>query len=264
MAVTPSYSYPTAGTPGQVILVGDSNNDSMLPVNSGNPLPASAGGNVPAGTTDSGNPVKIGSVANSATPTAVTAGQRVNAWYNLNGAAVVASASVSTVAGADGSTVLSSLIGPTGAFAFLATQGFNYNGTNMVATRGDAGGGTVVQSCLQSARISYNSGASGICTNTTTAVTMFAAAGASVRNYLKTLVINTDAMGAAGVIAIRDGAGGTIIWSAKVATTGWLTPQTITFDPPIRSTANTLLEIVTLTASVTGSLYVTAQGFTAA
>jgi hypothetical protein len=52
-------------------------------------VPAGISGNTNSGTTDSGPPVKVGGYASSATPTAVTAGQRVNAWYNLNGAQVV-------------------------------------------------------------------------------------------------------------------------------------------------------------------------------
>ena len=37
---------------------------------------------------------------------------------------------------------------------------------------------------------------------------------------------------------------------------------TLTFNPPLRGTANTLVEIVTLTASVTGSVYCNLQGYT--
>lgn len=54
----------------------------------------SGGGNFPvagivaSGAADSGNPIKIGGFASTSAPTAVTAGQRVNAWYNLNGACV--------------------------------------------------------------------------------------------------------------------------------------------------------------------------------
>ena len=37
---------------------------------------------------------------------------------------------------------------------------------------------------------------------------------------------------------------------------------TITFDPPLKGTANTLMEVVTLTATVTGGVFVNATGFT--
>jgi len=43
-------------------------------------------GNVPHDDVDTGNPLKIGGKAASGTPTAVSNGDRVNAWFNLNGA----------------------------------------------------------------------------------------------------------------------------------------------------------------------------------
>lgn len=43
------------------------------------------GGNVGAGSGDGGNPLKIGGYAKNAAPTAVTDGQRANAWFGLNG-----------------------------------------------------------------------------------------------------------------------------------------------------------------------------------
>jgi len=46
-------------------------------------------GDIASAATDSGNPVKVGGKAFSGTPTAVTDGQRVNAWYDLNGRQVV-------------------------------------------------------------------------------------------------------------------------------------------------------------------------------
>ncbi len=49
-------------------------------------------GNIANDTADSGNPVKIGARASSTIPTAVTTGDRVNAWANLNGAQIVSTA----------------------------------------------------------------------------------------------------------------------------------------------------------------------------
>lgn len=71
-----------------------------------------------------------------------------------------------------------------------------------------------------------------------------------------------DALGAATELAIRDGAAGTVIWRGKINTAGWLDGMEITFSPALRGTANTLVEIVTLTASVTGSVYCNLQGYT--
>lgn len=53
-------------------------------------LNAQVVGNIPNNSADSGNPLKIGGKASSAIPTAVTAGNRVDAWFDLNGRLVVA------------------------------------------------------------------------------------------------------------------------------------------------------------------------------
>jgi hypothetical protein len=103
-------------------------------------------------------------------------------------------------------------------------------------------------------------GASGI-VNTTTAVTIAAAAGAGLRNYITGLQIATDTLGGATELAIRDGAAGTVIWRGKLQT-GPLALMNVNLPSPLKSTANTLLEVVTLTA-VTGGVYVNAQGYIA-
>lgn len=110
---------------------------------------------------------------------------------------------------------------------------------------------------------SYAPAVSGI-SNTTTAVTIKAAAGALLRNYITAIQVSTTgALGAATVLAIRDGAGGTVLWRLSIPTTinpaGW----SFTFPAPLVGTANTLLEVVTLSASVTGAVYVNVQGYVA-
>ena len=105
--------------------------------------------------------------------------------------------------------------------------------------------------------------ASGGITNTTTAATLVAAQAAGVRNYLTSLQISSDVLGAATEIAIRDGAGGTVLWRGKIGTAGIAGVITIQFSDPLKSTAATLLEVVTLTASVFGGVYVNAQGYKA-
>jgi len=105
--------------------------------------------------------------------------------------------------------------------------------------------------------------ASGGITNTTTAVTLVAAQAAGVRNYLTSLQISSDVLGAATEIAIRDGAGGTVLWRGKIGTAGIAGVSTIQFSDPLKSTAATLLEVVTLSASVFGGVYVNAQGYIA-
>ena len=105
--------------------------------------------------------------------------------------------------------------------------------------------------------------ASGGITNTTTAATLVAAQAAGVRNYLTSLQISSDVLGAATEIAIRDGAGGTVLWRGKIGTAGIAGVSTIQFSDPLKSTAATLLEVVTLSASVFGGVYVNAQGYIA-
>ncbi len=104
--------------------------------------------------------------------------------------------------------------------------------------------------------------ASGGISNTTTAVTIKTAAAAGVRNYCKSIQIAADTLGAATEIAIRDGAAGTVLWRGKLQTAA-MGEAAVVFDPPLRGTAATLMEVVTLTATVTGGVYFNAQGFTA-
>ncbi len=210
---------------------------------------------------DSGAPVKIGGYAAQTAPTSVAVGDRVNAWFGLDGAQVVG------INGANGApSSQTQYTTPTlaaGVSRPLAVGGYVFDGTTAVPTRGDANG-TVVSSSLSSAIWNYAAATGGI-VNTTTAVTIKAAAGASIRNYLKTLTIVHDTLGAATELAIRDGAGGTVLWRGKVQTAASDSSSgagAIIFDPPLKGTANTLMEVVTLSATVTGGVFVNATGFT--
>lgn len=107
---------------------------------------------------------------------------------------------------------------------------------------------------------SYPAAAGGI-SNTTTAVTMVGAAGSGIRNYLTAIQLSAPTLGAATEVAVRDGAGGTVIWRGYMSTAGG--NQSVNISSPIKSTANTLLEVVTLTATVTGAVYINAQGYQA-
>jgi hypothetical protein len=109
---------------------------------------------------------------------------------------------------------------------------------------------------------SYASATGGI-TNTTTAVTLKTASGAGIRNYITALQISSDALGVATEVVIRDGAAGTVLWRQKIGTAGLGGGLSIQLPSPIKSTANTLLEVATLTATVTGGIFINAQGYTA-
>ena len=108
---------------------------------------------------------------------------------------------------------------------------------------------------------SYGAAASGI-VNTTTAVTIKTAAGAGIRNYITSIQVMAETLTTATELAIRDGAAGTVIWRTKIPTGGLPTSQ-FDFPSPLKGTANTLLEVVTLTASGAGAVYFNAQGYAA-
>lgn len=108
---------------------------------------------------------------------------------------------------------------------------------------------------------SYAAATSGI-VNTTTAVTI-KAADATHRNYVTSIQVMAEALGTATELAIRDGAGGTVLWRTKIGTGGLTTGFSAVFANPLRGSAATLLEVVTLTASTTGAVYFSAQGYVA-
>ena len=142
-------------------------------------------------------------------------------------------------------------------------RGLVYNGTGFDRMRGDTHATSVLPG-LSSTFWSYTSGASPILSNTTTAVTIKASAGASVRNYITSIQLTTTAFGASVPLAIRDGAGGTVLWAVVVPTAGFLQPVQFTFPVPLKGTAATLLEIVTTTANTSGTVTANIQGFTGA
>lgn len=107
----------------------------------------------------------------------------------------------------------------------------------------------------------YAAAAAGIL-NTTTAVTIRAAGAAGIRNYITSIQVMSEALTTATELAIRDGAAGTVLWRTKIPTTGLPTTQ-FNFVDPIRGSAATLLEVVTLTASGAGAVYFNAQGYSA-
>jgi hypothetical protein len=104
----------------------------------------------------------------------------------------------------------------------------------------------------------YAAAASGIA-NTTTAVTIKAAAGTGLRSYLTDLNISHATLGGATELAIRDGAGGTVLYRMTLGTAA-NENISIHFRTPVRSSVNTLIEVLTVSA-VTGGVFVNARGY---
>lgn len=149
--------------------------------------------------------------------------------------------------------------------------GAKYNATSLQlsdANRGDAqidanGALIVGPNAVRANRWNYAAAASGI-SNTTTAVTIKTAAASGLRNCITNIQISSDALGAATEFAIRDGASGTVVWRTKIGTAGYINGYNTAMEgAPVCGTAATLLEVVTLTASITGSVYFNAQGYIA-
>jgi len=109
----------------------------------------------------------------------------------------------------------------------------------------------------------YAAAASGI-SNTTTAVTVKTAGAAGIRNYVTAIDLSWSALTTGTEIALRDGASGTVIWRQNLIA-GAAGDRAITFPNPLRGTAATLLEFVTITATgASGAVYVNVHGYQAA
>lgn len=101
--------------------------------------------------------------------------------------------------------------------------------------------------------------ASGGITNTT-GVTARAAQGAGIRNYVTRAEIINGHATVSTDFQIRDGAAGTVLWRGYLQAAGG--GVAAVFDPPLRATANTLIEIA---CGTTGSaVYANLHGFSAA
>jgi hypothetical protein len=226
----------------------------------GAPLPVA--GNVASGATDTGSPIKTGAVYNTTLPTATT-GQRVDTQATASGE-TRSMTTLSSTTGGDAVTNTQMVgrgyrVGTDSSTCYFGVVPFAFNGTTWDRLRGDVNGLVTQPFGTASARWNYAAAAAGIL-NTTTAVTIMSAAGVGVRNYLTNLQVMAEALGAATELAVRDGAAGTVLWRTKITTAGAALFQ-VNFDVPLKGTANTLLEVVTLTASVTGAVYVSAQGY---
>lgn len=254
-----------ASITGTAILWEDTS-DTLRPVSAAKPLPveivagAGSGGTAAADDADftagttSGTPV-MG--AYQSTPTAVTDGD-----MGIIGITANREVKVSVTSGGVAGATHDSAAASEGVQTMLEAR--SSDGTAVAS--GDAvralasllGKSVSLPYALPGATWSYAAASGGI-TNTT-GVTAKAAAGAGVRNYVTSAQVINGAASVDTDVQIRDGASGTVLWRgfAKAAGGG----ISVRFDPPLRGSANTLIEVACGTTS--SATYVNLQGFTAA
>lgn len=218
-----------------------------------------ATGNVASGVADSGNAVKVGGVFNTNGIT-ITTGQRGDVQLDAQGSTRVNPVSTHTT-GSDGKS--NSTIGynsranaPGTADVLPATVPYDFNGATWDRARGDVNGSVNQPFAMAASRWQYAPPTGGI-TNSATAVVVMTAGGAGVRNYMARLEISTSTLATGSEIVVLDGAA--VIWRGFVGTVSGA--QDHQFDIPLRGTANTSMSVQMVSASATGNVYVSAQGF---
>lgn len=134
------------------------------------------------------------------------------------------------------------------------------DGDNATLNTDAAGRLWVTSGPAPAATWSYPAAAGGLVN--TTGVTVKAAAGAGVRNYVTAIQCINSHQTTGTEIAIRDGASGTVLWRgwAQAAGGGFSAP----FAVPLRGTANTLLEIAEVTTTATAGVLCNLQGYESA
>jgi hypothetical protein len=97
-------------------------------------------GNVAHDAADAGNPIKIGGAATDSFPTQVTAGDRVNAWFDTHGRMGVFSHEPSGLTDAVDNAAVHHPHGLTGTAGPAGSAGYVFNGTTWDRQRGDTEG----------------------------------------------------------------------------------------------------------------------------
>lgn len=237
------------------VVLGETVGDKVGPDTAANSLPVTMATDQPA--------IQSGGVFTTPTHAVLTNGQSSAIQLGIDGSvrSLLVGQTVTAADAVGNTTILFAMTAGTSTAAArpLGVCNWGFNGTSWDRQRGDAVGLSVT-SGLSTTFWNYAPPVNGI-VNSAVAVTAKTAAGASVRNYIKSLQLSWDTLGAVTEFAIRDGAGGTVLFRHKLPTaTGMIN---IAFDPPLRGTANTLTEIITLTA-VTGGVFANLQGYTGA
>lgn len=102
-------------------------------------------------------------------------------------------------------------------------------------------------------------GPAGGYTNKTSDV-VIAAAAVGQKNYLQSLQIAAGvALATASELVVKDGS--TVIWRCSLPA-AVVQPTTFNFEPPLRGSTNTALNVAAVTQFATGNLSINAQGYT--
>lgn len=227
-----------------------SSDHGAVPI-SGTVTVASVSGNVASGAADSGNPIKFGGVLNTTRPT-FTNGQRGDAQIDTRGNLAVTVMGFGNTSGASVTSPADAAAGTAG--LSIWAQGAVFNGTNWDRLRGDLNG-IVTQPALSSTFWNYAALTGGI-TNTSD-VAVKASAGATTRNYVSTIqFLNSAAV--ASEIVIKDGAS-TVMWRGRASAT-MLNMQEVKFDPPLRGSVNSAVNVQLVTTGT--ATLVNVQGWT--
>lgn len=117
----------------------------------------------------------------------------------------------------------------------------------------------VLPRALPGSTWSYAAASGGI--TDTTGVTVKAAAGAGIRNYVTGVQITNAHATVSTEVVIRDGASGTVLWRSYARANAANTLHVV-FDVPLRGSANTLLEVACITTGT--ATYFNLQGYIAA
>jgi hypothetical protein len=136
--------------------------------------------------------------------------------------------------------------------------GANTNGTVVVPQGTQTGKVVNLPYAIENNGWSYAAAAGGLVT--TTGVTVKAAAGAGIRNYITDIDVVNSHPTQGTEIVIRDGASGTVIWRTYAAPAGGGIDKH--FTKALRGSANTLVEIAEGTATASTGVYVNLSGYT--
>lgn len=219
-------------------------------------LNAQVVGSVAAGSTATPNPLLAGSRYNTTLPT-YTVGQIGEDQIDSRGSLRSLIVGILAAPANASNAIYATNTGTTSTGPLYVANGI-WDGTVVRPQRGDDSG-TLTQLAVTGSRWQYAAASGGI-SNSTTAVTVCPAQGGTLRCYMTSLQLDATALGAATEIVVRDGASGTVIWRGAISTAG-VSNDNVVFPVPLKGTANTLMEVATITATITGAVYVNSQGF---